>query len=47
MCGRYRLSRRKQVIEEYFGSAPWDDDWKASMLEHLIAMSSGQMKSWF
>jgi putative SOS response-associated peptidase YedK len=27
MCGRYRLSRRKQVIEEYFGSAPWDDDW--------------------
>jgi putative SOS response-associated peptidase YedK len=27
MCGRYRLSRRKQVVEEYFGSAPWDDDW--------------------
>jgi putative SOS response-associated peptidase YedK len=27
MCGRYRLSRRKQIIEEYFGSAPWDDDW--------------------
>jgi putative SOS response-associated peptidase YedK len=27
MCGRYRLSRRKQLIEEYFGSAPWDDDW--------------------
>jgi putative SOS response-associated peptidase YedK len=27
MCGGYRLSRRKQVIEEYFGSAPWDDDW--------------------
>ncbi len=27
MCGRFRLSRRKQVIEEYFGSAPWDDDW--------------------
>src|SRR5215467_8279066 len=24
---RYRLSRRKQIIEEYFGSAPWDDDW--------------------
>jgi|SRR5215471_9510090 len=22
MCERYRLSRRKQVIEEYFGSAP-------------------------
>jgi putative SOS response-associated peptidase YedK len=28
MCGRYRLSRRKQIIEEYFGSAPWDDDWE-------------------
>jgi putative SOS response-associated peptidase YedK len=27
MCGRYRLSRRKQIIEEYFDSAPWDDDW--------------------
>jgi putative SOS response-associated peptidase YedK len=27
MCGRYRLSRRKQLIEEYFESAPWDDDW--------------------
>jgi len=27
MCGRYRLSRRKEIIEEYFGSAPWEDDW--------------------
>jgi putative SOS response-associated peptidase YedK len=27
MCGRYRLSRRKQLVEEYFASAPWDDDW--------------------
>ena len=27
MCGRYRLSRRKQLIEEYFETAPWDDDW--------------------
>lgn len=27
MCGRYRLSRRKQIIEEYFDSAPWDEDW--------------------
>jgi putative SOS response-associated peptidase YedK len=26
MCGRYRLSRRKQLVEEYFDSAPWDDD---------------------
>ena len=27
MCGRYRPSRRKQIIEEYFGSAAWDEDW--------------------
>jgi putative SOS response-associated peptidase YedK len=26
MCGRYRLSRRKQIVEEYFDTAPWDDD---------------------
>jgi len=28
MCGRYRLSRRKQIIEEYFDATPWDDDWR-------------------
>jgi putative SOS response-associated peptidase YedK len=27
MCGRYRLSRRKQLIEEHFDTARWDDDW--------------------
>jgi putative SOS response-associated peptidase YedK len=27
MCGRYRLSRRKQIIEERFETQPWDDDW--------------------
>jgi putative SOS response-associated peptidase YedK len=27
MCGRYRLSRKKQIIEEYFESSPWDEDW--------------------
>jgi putative SOS response-associated peptidase YedK len=27
MCGRYRLSRRKQLIEEYFATASGDDDW--------------------
>lgn len=27
MCGRYRLSRRKQIIEEHFDTAAWDDDW--------------------
>ena len=27
MCGRYRLSRRKQILEEHFG-ADWDgEDW--------------------
>jgi putative SOS response-associated peptidase YedK len=26
MCGRYRLSRRKQIIAEHF-DAPFDDDW--------------------
>jgi putative SOS response-associated peptidase YedK len=27
MCGRYRLSKRKQVIEEHFDTADWQDDW--------------------
>jgi putative SOS response-associated peptidase YedK len=27
MCGRYRLSRRKQLVEEYFDSAPWEEEW--------------------
>jgi putative SOS response-associated peptidase YedK len=27
MCGRYRLSRRKQIVEEYFDTASADDDW--------------------
>lgn len=27
MCGRYRLSRRKQVIEEHFGAISGDEDW--------------------
>jgi putative SOS response-associated peptidase YedK len=27
MCGRYRLSLRKQIIEEYFETPDWDDDW--------------------
>jgi len=26
MCGRYRLSRRKEIVEEYFDSAPWDQE---------------------
>ena len=27
MCGRYRLSRRKQIIEEQFETQNWNDDW--------------------
>jgi putative SOS response-associated peptidase YedK len=27
MCGRYRLSRRKQIVEEYFDSPSDDMDW--------------------
>jgi putative SOS response-associated peptidase YedK len=27
MCGRYRLSRRKQIIEEHFGSTSGEEDW--------------------
>src|SRR5713101_1710026 len=27
MCGRYRLSRRKQIVEEYFDSVSDEPDW--------------------
>ena len=27
MCGRYKLSRRKQIIEEYFDSVSGAEDW--------------------
>jgi putative SOS response-associated peptidase YedK len=27
MCGRYKLSRRKQVVEEYFDCASGEEDW--------------------
>ena len=27
MCGRYRLSRRKQILEEHFSTVSWDEDW--------------------
>jgi putative SOS response-associated peptidase YedK len=27
MCGRYRLSRRKQVVEEYFGAVTEEYEW--------------------
>jgi putative SOS response-associated peptidase YedK len=27
MCGRYRLSRRKQILEEHFDSSSGEEDW--------------------
>jgi putative SOS response-associated peptidase YedK len=27
MCGRYRLSRRKQIIEEHFDAVSGNEDW--------------------
>src|ERR1700687_4520409 len=27
MCGRYRLSRRKQIVEEYFASVSDEQEW--------------------
>ena len=44
MCGRYRLSRRKQVVEEYFDTAPVEDDWNpryniAPTDQHFIVTS--------
>jgi putative SOS response-associated peptidase YedK len=27
MCGRYRLSRRKQIIEEHFDAISGEEDW--------------------
>jgi putative SOS response-associated peptidase YedK len=27
MCGRYRLSRRKQIVEEYFDTVSDEPDW--------------------
>src|SRR5271167_3545311 len=27
MCGRYLLSRRKQIVEEHFASAPLEQEW--------------------
>jgi hypothetical protein len=26
-CGRYRLSRRKQIVDEYFASVSGEDEW--------------------
>ena len=27
MCGRYRLSRRNQLVEEYFDAGPGEEEW--------------------
>jgi putative SOS response-associated peptidase YedK len=29
MCGRYRLSRRKQLVDEYFGSVSGGEEWES------------------
>jgi hypothetical protein len=31
VCGRYRLSRRKQFIAEHFDSIPGEDDWSRAV----------------
>ena len=31
MCGRYRLSRRKQVVEEHFDSVSGEEDWGCAL----------------
>jgi putative SOS response-associated peptidase YedK len=28
MCGSYRLSRRKQLVDEYFGSVSEEEEWE-------------------
>jgi len=28
MCGRYRLSRGKQILAEHFDATPFDDNWE-------------------
>ena len=28
VCGRYRLSRRKQILPEHFDATPFNDDWE-------------------
>jgi len=37
MCGRYRLSRRKQLVEEYLDCDSWDDEWKSW---HIVSQSA-------
>ena len=37
MCGRYRLSRRKEIIEEHFDAISDDEDWSP---RHAWAMRS-------
>ena len=40
MCGRYRLSRRKQIIAEHFDATPFDEDWGATLQHCPIAAVS-------
>ena len=36
MCGRYRLSRRKQIIEEHFDSVSGEEDWSPRYVIALL-----------
>ena len=40
MRGRYRLSRRKQIIEEHFDCDPWDDKPLVATLALVCAVIS-------
>src|SRR5580692_1091390 len=43
MCGRYRLSRRKQLVEEYFDTVPSDEEWGPA-LQHRPRQFGGQLR---
>jgi hypothetical protein len=45
MCGRYRLSRRKQLVEEYFDTVPSDEEW-APRYNIAPANSEGKLGSY-
>jgi hypothetical protein len=45
MCGRYRLSRRKQLVEEYFDTVPSDEEW-AQRYNIAPANSEGKLGSY-
>jgi len=48
MCGRYRLSRRKQIIEEHFDGVSREEDWSPRYniheLGHYFGLDENQLK---